>query len=104
HALTHDAVARADAGRELGADAMRQVRALESQRLVLDPPEERLHLFDRDRPVGHDLAVLPLPVARRTGDVSVRVELDRPGRAEILDRLAGLDQLERLLELPRAGA
>ena len=48
-------------------------------------------------------AVLDPPQAERAGDVAVLVEADRADDAFILDRLAVLDQAERLGELVLAG-
>src|SRR4051812_17657474 len=58
----------------------------------------RRHLADR----GH-FTVGDLPQAEGTGDVAVLVEGDRTDDTFILDRLAVLDQLQRLGELVLAG-
>src|SRR5262245_51636191 len=52
---------------------------------------------------GRDLAVLDAPQPERAGDVAVLVEGDRADDAFILDRLAVLQQGERLGELVLAG-
>src|SRR4029450_12359127 len=70
---------------------------------VLDALEQGLHVLDADDAVGHDLTILDLPHELRPGHVAVGVELDGAGRAEVLDRLARLDELDRLLELRGAG-
>ena len=54
-------------------------------------------------PTVVDLAVLDPPQPERAGDVAVLVERDRADHAFILDRLAVLDELQRLGELVLAG-
>src|SRR5262245_61818758 len=56
------------------------------------------HLADRG-----DFAVLDPPEAERAGDVAILVEADWADHAFVLDRLAVLDELDRLGELVLAG-
>ena len=74
------------------------------QMLAVDLLEQRAHVFEREGAVDDELLALDVPDQRRAADVAVGVELDRAGRAGIADRLAFLDQRDRLLELVRPGA
>src|SRR5262245_57621166 len=56
------------------------------------------HLAD-----GGDFTVLDPPQAERSGDVAILIEADRADHPFILDRLAVLDELQRLGELVLAG-
>ena len=57
------------------------------------------HVFGADLADSGDLAVLDPPQAERAGDVAVLVEADRADHTLVLDRLAFLDEGQRLGEL-----
>src|SRR5579863_7003615 len=64
---------------------------------------QRVDVVGRHFPDRRHLAVGDLPQAERPGDVAVLVERDRPDDALIADRLALLDEVERLGEVGFAG-
>ena len=65
----------------------------------VDLLDDLCHFLDRKCAISAELIALDVPDQCRAVDVAVGVELNRACRAGIADRLALLDERDRLLEL-----